>query len=298
MAEPRVSVIMPAYKCAGIIGKALESLVRQTRPPDEIIVVDDGSPDDVAGAVKAYADWVRYLRKENGGASSARNAGLDVSTGDLIAFLDSDDWWHPAKLADQLAVFERYPEVGLVSSRFHIQHADGTGEDVPPLAGAPWNQVLRLRGELAFECSMLVWTSAVIFRRQTLGSERFDVTLKTAEDRDLWVRLVTRTPIYLQSDVLATLLEVPGSLSRSDLDMDCSCMLRMIHKHRDALGTLGLKRQEAEVYRRWAGSHLGAGRGKQALRPAVRRLSYQPLSPEGWWVLAKSSAAALGNALF
>lgn len=296
MAELRVSVIIPAYRCSRIIGFAIDSLLKQTRLPDEIIVVDDGSPDDIQSAIEHYGSKVRLIRKENGGASSARNAGIDVATGDFIAFLDSDDFWHPTKLQEQLAIFREHPEVGLVSSRYFVQMGKGGTMEYPEMDAAPWDRVLRLDGEKAFELAMCVWTSVVIFRREVLGSDRFDVNLKTAEDRDLWATLVSRTPIYLQSKMTATLVEMEGSLSRIDLDGDCRCMLRVIYRHKSLLGKSGVRKWEASVYRRWAGTYLGQGKGNRAIRPAVRRLCYQPLSVEGWWVLAKSSLLTLGGA--
>lgn len=296
MDDVRVSVIIPAYRSAQTIGCAIESLLGQTRPPEEIIVVDDGSPDDIAAAVRPYGSAIKLLRKANGGASSARNAGIDVASGDLIAFLDSDDFWHPTKLEEQLRIFQEHPEVGLVSSRYLVKLGDGTSIEFPDLSEAPWDQVLRTAGEQAFEMAMLVWTSAMIVRRSVLGDDRFDTTLKTGEDRDLWATLVSRTPIYLQSAMTATLIEVEGSLSRSDVDVDCQCMLRVVRKHQSLLGHAGVRRWEASVYRRWAGTYLGKGEGNRAIRPAMKRLCYQPLSPEGWWILAKSSFLSLGSA--
>src|SRR5262245_13313488 len=116
-----VSVVIPAYRASGTIGRAVVSLLHQTRTPDEILVVDDGSPDDLAAALAPYCDRVTLVRKENGGAASARNLGIDRSRGDLIAFLDADDYWEPTKLERQLSIFRRHPEVGLVASRFYVE---------------------------------------------------------------------------------------------------------------------------------------------------------------------------------
>lgn len=295
MAEPRVSVIVPAYKCAHLIGRAINTIMAQTRPADEIIVVDDGSPDDIPAALRPYGDRITYRRKSNGGAASARNVGIDMATGDLIAFLDSDDLWFPNKLATQLAVFQEYPEVGLVSSRYRIDENDGSVLYCPDLDKPVWDRVVAPTGAEAFQLAMYVWTSVVMVRRSHLGSRRFDTGLRIAEDRDLWVKLVTQSPIYLQSECQGSLVELMGSLSRSDIDLDCECMLKMIHHHKDLLGPAGVRHWEALVYRRWAGTYLSQGRFGRALRLAARRLAYEPLSPEGWWVLAKSSVSALAG---
>jgi glycosyltransferase involved in cell wall biosynthesis len=293
MDNARVSVVIPAYRCAGTIGQTIQSLLRQTRRPDEIIVVDDGSPDDVEAALHDYRGAVRVLHKSNGGAASARNVGIDACRGNFVAFVDADDLWHSTKLESQLGIFGRHPEVGLVSGRYLIK--DGTTvTEWPPVRDMPYGRVLRAQGAEIFELAMMVWTSAVIFRRDVLCDERFDTSLPIAEDRDLWVRLVGRAPLYLQADLVATLIGRPNSLSRSDLELDCRCMLRIIRRHAKLLGRSGRLKWEAQVYRRWAGTYLGLGRPRQALRPALRRLSYQPLSPEAWWVLGKAGTAAMG----
>lgn len=104
-----VSVIVPAYNRATLIGRALESVHRQTYRPIELIVVDDGSMDDTAAVAERFATEnaaenfrVRVIRKANGGAPSARNGGVDVSCGEFIAFLDTDDEWLPEKTTKQV----------------------------------------------------------------------------------------------------------------------------------------------------------------------------------------------------
>lgn len=290
MSEPRISVVIPAYRCTATIGLAIKSVLAQTRLPDEIIVVDDGSPDDIDAALAPFEGRIRLLHKSNGGAASARNMGIDASTGDLVALLDSDDLWHPGKLASQLAVFRKHPEVGLVASRYIILSPDGSEELYPYLHLATWDTVLHLSGPAIFDIMALIWTSSVLIRRDALGNHRFDEHMRTAEDRDMWVRLASVTPIYLQSAVNATLVEREGSLSRSDVELDCRCMRHMIHRYRDLLGNSGVRRWEAIVNRRLAAEYLGVGKSRKAIRPALRRLIVQPLSPEAWWVLGKSMA--------
>ena len=290
MSEPRVSVVIPAYRCSATIGAAIKSVLAQTRLPDEIIVVDDGSPDDLDAALVPFEGRIRLLRKSNGGAASARNMGIDACTGDFVAFLDSDDLWHPGKLASQLAVFQKHPQVGLVASRYVILSPDGSEEIYPYLHLATWDTVLHLSGPAIFDVMARIWTSSVLIRRDVLGDRRFDEHMRIAEDRDMWVRLVSITPIYLQSEVNATLVELNGSLSRSDVDLDCRCMLQMIYRYQHLLGPAGVRRWEAYVNRRLAAEYLGVGRSRKAVRPALRRLVVQPFSPEAWWVLGKSMA--------
>ncbi len=121
-----VSVIIPTYNRAAMLGAAIESALAQTRPPGEIIVVDDGSTDDTANVVSGFGGRVRCISQENRGVAAARNAGIGAAKGDLIAFLDSDDLWYPFKLELQVALLERMPAVSLVCSEFDVLKDAGT----------------------------------------------------------------------------------------------------------------------------------------------------------------------------
>jgi glycosyltransferase involved in cell wall biosynthesis len=290
-----VSVVIPAYRTAGTLGRAVESLLTQTRPPDDILVIDDGSPDDVAAALRPYGGRVRLFRQDNGGAASARNRGLDLAAGDLVGFLDADDYWEPVKLERQLEVLDHHPRVALVATRFFTQPPGGPRIAPHPKA-LPWcDRLLEARGAGAFEAATCITTSTVLVCRRALGDCRFDTTLRTAEDVDLWVRLVAPGAVYLLSEPLVTLVLEPGSLSRSDVADDCANMLRVVARHAALLGPAGVRSWEARVFRDWAAGHLGHGEPRAALRPAWRRLRHEPWSPQGWWVLAKSAAWACND---
>src|SRR5262249_26775026 len=135
-----------------------------------------------------------------------------------------------------------------------------------------------------------------VFRRSVLGADRFDTTLKTAQDIDMWIRLVEKAPTYLIGEPLQTYWLTPGSLSRSDFAADCRNMLRVLSRYRRLLGRWGLRRWEAEIYRDWAAGHLSAGEPRQARAPAWRRLVRQPWSPQAWWIVAKSLALSAHGA--
>lgn len=112
-----VSVIIPCYNRAHIVGDTIESVLAQTYGNFEALVIDDGSTDDTREVVSSYTDpRVRYIHRENGGLSAARNSGLGAASGEFLAFLDSDDIWHPWKLAAQIEIFRRHPEAGLIWS--------------------------------------------------------------------------------------------------------------------------------------------------------------------------------------
>lgn len=115
----KVSVVIPAYNAAAWIERAVDSVINQSRPADEIIIVDDGSVDDTAQKMINYQKRVTLLQQANAGVSAARNAGIRAATGDWIAFLDADDQWLPDKLKVQTELLERNSELVWASSNYY-----------------------------------------------------------------------------------------------------------------------------------------------------------------------------------
>jgi glycosyltransferase involved in cell wall biosynthesis len=292
MPHPTITTIIPAYRAAGTIARALDSVLTQSRPPEEILVVDDGSPDDMAAAVRPYAERVTLIRKPNGGAASARNLGLDRARGELVAFLDADDYWEPHKLERQLGLFRTHPELGLTCGRWFTQEPGGPRIAPPHCTDQDFDRVLTATGKLAFSVATKMWTSTILVRRTVVGSHRFVSGLEPSEDRDLWVRLVAAAPVYMCSEPLATYVQEPGSLCRTNVDRDYGNMVRVVRRYTDLLGKHGVRYWEAETFRKWAARYLGGGHPRAALVPAWNRLLREPWSPEGWWVLLKSGLLA------
>lgn len=113
-----ISVIIPTYNRARYIKECLESVFNQTYKDFEIILVDDGSTDNLKEVIEPYMSKIRYIYKENGGVASARNAGLRNANGEYIAWLDSDDKWLPFKLELQVKILEKLPNAGFIYSDF------------------------------------------------------------------------------------------------------------------------------------------------------------------------------------
>jgi len=114
----RVSVVIPCYNAARFLRETLDSILAQTLPAAEIIVIDDGSTDDSAAIAESYGPPVRAIRQPNQGESVARNRGIDEAKGDWIAFLDADDLWYPEKLEKQMAVAAASPDIVCVHTNF------------------------------------------------------------------------------------------------------------------------------------------------------------------------------------
>src|SRR4051794_4124152 len=106
-ADIRISVVIPTYNRAHVVGRAIESALAQEYPPHEIIVVDDGSVDDTGDVVDGYRGIVRRVRQPNAGVSAARNRGVSEAASEWIAFLDSDDQWLPGHLGRIVSAMDR-----------------------------------------------------------------------------------------------------------------------------------------------------------------------------------------------
>lgn len=281
MHQARVSVVIPAYRSVATIRRAVDSVLAQAHPPAEVIVVDDGSPDGLAAVVEGtYGRKVVLVRKPNGGAASARNAGIDRASGDYLAFLDADDYWEPGKLAAQLAVMSRHPATALVAGAY-FEETPGLPRSATPVCTGPrgwYGRVLRLRGRQAFRLATMVWTGTVLLKREALGAERFVSGLEPAEDRDLWVRIVSRHPAFLIREPLATAVLVPGSLSRSGAERDCHAMLRVVARNRHLLGVRGDFLWRSHTLYRWANLDPNPG---TALPRLLRSLLLWPLPYAG-----------------
>ena len=199
IARVRVSVVIPTYNRAEFVREAIESVLQQDYPDVELIVVDDGSRDCTAAVVGEFGPALRYLWQENRGVSAARNCGVAASTGDLIAFLDSDDLWAPRKVSAQVAYFEAHPEAQAChTDEVWIRHGVRVNE----------RRIHRKQGGWQFLASLprcLISPSAIMMRRrlwERLGG--FDESLPACEDYDLWLRLTAVTPVGFLPDRLVT----------------------------------------------------------------------------------------------
>jgi glycosyltransferase involved in cell wall biosynthesis len=111
-----ISCIVPVYNGARFLAEALESILAQTLPPTEIIVVDDGSTDATSEVARAYTRHIFYVRQPNAGPAGARNCGIGFATGDFLSFLDADDLWHTEKLERQMRALEANPAAGICTT--------------------------------------------------------------------------------------------------------------------------------------------------------------------------------------
>jgi glycosyltransferase involved in cell wall biosynthesis len=154
-----VSVIIPTYNRSQMLRAALESVLAQTYPAIEVVVVDDGSTDDTAAMLEQYAGRICCVKQNNQGVERARNKGIRVSTGDYLSFLDDDDLMMPTKIERQVKVLDSQPEVGLVHCGYH--YIDKDGNHLETTGRLPEGDV---RKQLVWGC--FPWSGGPLIRRE------------------------------------------------------------------------------------------------------------------------------------
>ncbi|MDX2028148.1 MAG: glycosyltransferase [Alphaproteobacteria bacterium] len=176
MSGPRISVIIPYYKAAAFVENAVASIRRQNYTNLEIILIDDGSEDDVAARVKGWGDDIVFLQQPNKGPAAARNLGIQKATGEIIAFLDADDLWPDDKLAVQLPKLEQDGELGIVTGR--VQYVRLAGAEDRELPFDENNTIVH------------VHLGATLVRREVFErTGLFNEGLRMSEDMDWFLRV-------------------------------------------------------------------------------------------------------------
>jgi glycosyltransferase involved in cell wall biosynthesis len=192
----RIAVVVPTHDRAHVLGRALDSVARQTEPPDRCVVVDDGSGDDTEVLIRRSYPGVTYLKQPHRGVSAARNLGVRHADAEWVAFLDSDDRWMPDKLEKQ--------RHALHGTDFAICHTD----EVWFRGGRRVNPMRKHRkhgGWIYRHCLPLcaISPSTVMIRKDVLvAAGGFDESLPACEDYDLWLRLCARLPVLFLDEAL------------------------------------------------------------------------------------------------
>lgn len=193
-----ISVVMPLFNKGNCVGRALRSVLDQTVPCGEIIVVDDGSTDGGHQVVERLEDArIKLFRQQNGGPSVARNKGIEEAQSELIAFLDADDEWKPWFLETILSLRAKYAQAGAYATAFEIQEPQGrvripSFREIP---APPWEGIIPNYFRSAIGHTP-VWTSAVTVRREVFERVgRFVLCPGLGQDVELWGRIALQYPI-------------------------------------------------------------------------------------------------------
>jgi glycosyltransferase involved in cell wall biosynthesis len=209
--NPAVSVILPTYNRAALLGRAIRSVLGQSYTNFELIVIDDGSTDETYGVMNGFRDRrIKYISLEhNTGAGAARNVGIRMARGKFLAFQDSDDEWLPSKLAKQMSVFERGSvRLGIVYSDMQKILSDGT---VIYFAAPSVSSNRLINPTIRFYqvCNLGI-QSAVIKREYLDAAGHFNERLPAFEDLEMFIRLSRQCEFYRLREPLVRYYDSQG----------------------------------------------------------------------------------------
>ncbi|MBZ0141418.1 MAG: glycosyltransferase family 2 protein [Pseudorhodoplanes sp.] len=215
---PLISVIIPVHNRANLVNKAVASVLSQTLADFELIIVDDGSTDDIAGAISKFPDSrIRLLVHDaNRGASAARNSGIIAARGHYCAFLDSDDYWLPGKLERQIAFMRKdgtaYP---ISCTHYHLStdyHPQGEIRKQP--CALTFHHML-------YGCTAGPGSTLIVERRFLHDIGLYNADLPRLEDWDLLLRAARRTPIHILREPLSIVHFVDSKISYNIIRKCC-----------------------------------------------------------------------------
>jgi cellulose synthase/poly-beta-1,6-N-acetylglucosamine synthase-like glycosyltransferase len=245
----KFSVVIPLYNKARYVEAAVRSVLAQTLPALEVIVVDDGSTDGGPERIEALGnERVRLLRQANAGVSAARNAGIAAARGDWVAFLDADDWHHPLLLAQLARVHALHPQADMVAAGFRcVSDAQVAPACWPVAVDGPVERIDDLRARWMVDIPFFTGSVAIRASRLHAMQPCFPPGESCGEDLDLWFRVADETPVALvRAQLAAYRTAVAGSLSAGERHELAPFLHRM--RERALQGTVPARHRHAALW--------------------------------------------------
>lgn len=281
-----ISVIIPLYNKEKYIVCALQSVLNQTFGDFEIVVVNDGSTDNsVAEVGKIKDSRIRLIHQKNAGVSAARNRGIEVAKGDLIAFLDADDEWKPEYLSTQYRLYQTYLECNIFACSYESCDVDGKVTPII-LRKLPFSEesgILSNYFEVACCSHPPLWTSAIMVKKiaiQAIGG--FPLGVKSGEDLLTWAQLAVGNKIAYCREVLAVYNLGEGynythlPPRRQDINDPVGESLLQLYKSYPSI--IGLRNYISHWHRMRASVAIRFGERKETIREVLIGLYYNPFN--------------------
>jgi glycosyltransferase involved in cell wall biosynthesis len=282
---PLVSVVLPTYDRPEKLGTAVESVAAQTYPNVELIVVDDASPTPAKPVLDSVAPdsltYTYHRHDENRGANAARNTGIRAASGDIVSFIDDDDYWDPRKTAVEVSRFDADPRVGVVLHSQRLVH-EGTLTMIrrPETHGDPTVDLLTGKAGAMF--------SAISVRRSVIETTGLpDEELPSWQDREWLIRLSTETRFAVETEPLVT--RRSGNYDQIEDGFEAKRDVsypRLLERHRPLAARLGREDEfVASLSNTLANTALRNGFKRDARRFALKSIRHDPTEPSAYLCL-------------
>jgi glycosyltransferase involved in cell wall biosynthesis/SAM-dependent methyltransferase len=237
IASQLVSIIIPCYNHAHYLSIAIESVLKQTYPFIEIVVVDDGSADNTKQVAQKYSQ-IKYIYQPNQGLSVSRNTGIKNCTGAYIAFLDADDWLYPSAIEINLNCLQQNEQFAFVSGAYDNVYENKNITECKIEIGTD-------HYEHFLDYNYVGMISVVLFRRWVFDEFLFDTNLKACEDHDLYLKVARKYPVLHHTQKIAAYRRLSTSMS-SNIPLLLSTALTILKRQKKQLKT----KAERKVYNR------------------------------------------------
>lgn len=225
---PRVSVVVPAYNQADYLAIALNSILDQSYPDYEILVVDDGSTDETATVARSFSDSIRYIWQENQGLAGARNTGIRQAQGEFVALLDSDDCWHPEFLETMMALSAAQPDGSVYYAGW--RYMDTQGRELPQAPGQKVIPPAQMYSAL-LKSNFINCCTVVMRRAAVMTSGLFDPAFRRLQDRELWVRMLRQGHTFIGTAACLVRYRIHDSSLSTDPTGGIRAVLALAAKH-------------------------------------------------------------------
>jgi glycosyltransferase involved in cell wall biosynthesis len=291
MQRAMVSVVIPVYNNEPYIAAAVKSVLSQTLPPEEIIVVDDGSTDGTAAALKSFGNSIKYVYQQNRGEPSARNTGIRESTSEYIAFLDGDDLWRANKLELQMEYLHKHPNCALVYTDMSTFDENGIIDasvkdrlQVPLPSGHIFAALFK---------TALFGSGSVVFRKACIDSVGyFDEELLVGSDYEMWLRIARHfelgavdQPLLMYRHHAAMSTRGIGLKMCKGVPWEVTVLGKILRLYPETMDELGMSTVNRRMARPYAGlaqtsfRRSDHGSARDLVRKAIR---YWPTNASYW----------------
>ena len=288
--RPLVSVITPTFNRADFVGECIESVLGQTYPNLEHLLVDDGSTDNTQEIVERYLpdQRLRFARQANSGQATARNMGLGMARGEYICFLDSDNVWKLDKIERQLKLMQQHPAVDVIYGNQEVIDEDGNILPMPE-----HKRMKRYSGRITDKLlldNFVSFNTAMIRRRCFDKVKGFDQSVRAGDDYDLWLRFSAHFEFLHVPEIFGQYRVMKNQISTDKerrFNSNKAMLERFIAAHPELVDEAQQRFVWSRFHVRRGRTRASAGRKADAFNDYLTALRLKPFSAAPWRALAR-----------